>query len=262
MKFIKTCVQAICLTLVVAFLSNSAHAASVFEKVSDGYKKVTNPVSWSMDQKVSGFSVLNRFPIDPRTPSLKNKAEPFPYKVAIDYYSAVLNADKYRKSHKNTILNIMTFGNQESQRNLNVAYRMAVYVNQYHLFAYAHNRWYYLPVHMDAGSMLVYGVGYILNIPQRVLTKINAIWDADAMPYKAVGVGKRLLLMIDVVVSTLSQVIELVLAVIGTVVGTIVALICHPTNSLCSIVGMFYFAVPLLWSAIAGSLISLVGIFL
>lgn len=263
MTAIKMCFKAMCLTMVLALLSGSAHAASFFEEAGDWYNKFTNPISWLLDKQFRGGNILNQIPIDHRLPGVKNESERLNYHVSMDYYSAFVNIKDFADAHENFLLNILTFGNDESQRNLNIAYRLSLYVNQYHFFAYTRDSWYYLPVHMDAGSIFMYGVSYVINIPQRVLTKIDLIWDINDYSYGLIhySFGDKLIFMIDVVLSTLAQFIEFFFAVFGTMIGMVIAFICHPINSICSFVGIIYFAVPVLWSAIGGSLISLVSIF-
>lgn len=262
MTAIKMCFKSVCLTLVLAVLSSTAHAASFLEGAGDFYHKITNPVSLMVGKELKSGYVTKQVQIDPRVQGIKNKSKRLNYYVNVDFYTSYMNFDDYRSSHANGMLSMMTMGNDESQRNLNIAYRLSRHINQYHLFVYNGKDWAFLPVHMDAASMLLYGFSYLLNTPQRTLSKVNLIWNAGEKEYSRLTVGNKIAFMIDVVISLLSQVVEIFLALVGTVIGFVVAFICHPINSLCSIGGMFYFLLPVLWSAIAGSIVALFGIFI
>lgn len=291
MTAIKMCFKSMCLTLVLAVLSSSANAASFFEEAGDWYNKITNPVSWLADVALTDNGMLFTAYIDPYygykndkfypcalmdryqcleyanqyyedhfSSEEKSEAELLPYTVSMDYVTAALHKQNFDDAHNNPILNIMTFGNDESQRNLNIAYRMSLYVNQYHFFAYEGDDWVYLPSKLDAGAVLMYGISFAINTPQRIFTKLDAIWDKRAAPYEIRGFF-RFVMTIDWIISSVAQLLELFFAFFGTIAGVVIAFICHPINSLCSFVGMFYFAIPVLWSAVVGCIISIFGLF-
>lgn len=241
--------------------SSTSFASSFFEEVGDWYNKITNPISWMIDANINPTGILATIPIDPPLRAKdKFDAERLPYHVFRDYYAAFDDIKDYAGAHNNFLLNILTFGNDESQHNLNVAYRMGNSINQYHFFVYSRDDWFYLPAHLDAGAVLMYGVNYVVNIPQRALTKIDALWDGKVISYYDADFFMRLFLMLDIVISTFAQIFEIFFAFWGTIIGMVIALICHPLNSICSLFGILYFVVSMAWSAVGGAVISVFGI--
>ena len=74
-------------------------------------------------------------------------------------------ADEYKK-HRNKLFKIATFGNKESQRNLNTAYMGGRYFLPYSVFTYdiPDGNAYYWARHSDACSVLLYGYTMQMNL--------------------------------------------------------------------------------------------------
>lgn len=263
--------------LTISFCSTAN--ASFVEEVGDFYNKITNPISGFTEVSLLNNKVLLPIPVD--SPTLKTHKDVkryWTFHVSADLltfanifmesldevmmYGPNPDSLEYMSSHDNFLLSIFTLGNDESQRNLNIAHRMATYVNQYHFFVYdADGKFYYLPAHLDAASTFLYGASYVLNIPQRALNRLGVIWEDLSFLPREDRFFIRVLWMIEWIISTLAQFLEFWFAVFGTIIGCVIAFIMHPINSICSFLGLFYFAIPTAWNVVVGAVLAFFGIF-
>lgn len=160
-----------------------------------------------------------------------------------------------RKPHGNPVAVLMTLGNGRSRTSLNAAYRMGAYGLPYTVFFHHYHRdeSRFLFTRLDGPSMLVYGVSWLFNMPQKLVNQVAYIVESGTEP--------NFFYLIDVVLALFVAVVDLALAVVFTGIGFVGGFVLHPIQSLCSLVGMFYFFVPAFWTAIAELLLGVARIF-
>ncbi len=167
----------------------------------------------------------------------------------IHFYPSI--AYEYKR-HKNKLFKIATFGNKDSQRNLNAAYMGGRYFLPYSVFTYdvPRGNTYYWARHSDACSVLLYGYSWFINIPAKILNEIDSLFVLERLPNynpktdKAVDFSShKFACFLDIILNIASLVVEIPIAFANTVTGVLVAFIAHPWNSICSIFGLIYFGI-------------------
>lgn len=197
--------------------------------------------------------------------------------------------------HKNWLAKLLTFGNSSSLNRLNVAYRLGRVSNKFHFFTYTSDpdelakipvytklpdfikagRSEYLfpttgmPSHfandfisssgtslfafdLDAPSALLYGIMYVINIPGRTFSEMAAEIKID---YDYHGLCKAANVFLFVIPAIT---VEFVCCTFGTIANVAISFLCHPFDSICSILGFFYFLIygliASLWHLLVSSL--------
>lgn len=138
-------------------------------------------------------------------------------------------------THDNFLVKAVTFGNKESLRHPNTVYILGSNYIPYAVFVYGANDSFYLAKHLDAPSVLLYGYAWTINIPSRILEMLDGLTERER--------DYKFLLAIDVLFSILSAVVEAFFMFWNTILGFFIALLFHPWDSLCSILGAIYFAI-------------------
>lgn len=157
--------------------------------------------------------------------------------------------------HDNVIIKLLTFYNENSLENLNLAYRLGISQKQYSLYMFdAENKAVFLGSATDGPSMFLYSFTWLINIPQKIVSEALAII-FTSKNFKAFtgkhdgGLCVFVLLALDFLAGLVGYLLDLWLALGNAVVGGIIGLVFHPFDSLCSLLGMVYFGVFAIWSA-------------
>lgn len=243
----KSIIMSLLLFLYLIFNTSNANAFSLIKGTGAIYIKITNPVEWVTS-----------------TQRMWEEQHMTPQYLENDAISSVVLVSRightvsdrwkgkpYLFEHENFIFKLLTLGNANSRERLNAAYRMGCYNFPYALFCfdYRHDTWHLVATELDAPSMFVYGFAYIVNIPQKIINKSAYI--------ATKGTAPSLFTLLDVLVNTVSLLIEIPCAIIGTVTGIFVAFLAHPWDSICSILGMVYMLVFSIFTAILDLLVGL-----
>ena len=162
-------------------------------------------------------------------------------------------------AHDNIFIKILTFGNSRTLANLNAANIAGKEYMPYAIFAYNKSGSHYIASHLDAGSIVLYGVSWFMHIPAKLLDQIDAniYIESNKNPMKRDAVGRSIIFphLIDCCINLLSLVVEIPIAIVNTVIGSIIALIWHPIDSICSILGLIYMLIATfitsLWGIVA-----------
>lgn len=150
--------------------------------------------------------------------------------------------------HKNFLIKILTFYNKKSLENLNIAAKLGEEYFPYAIFLYnQRSNWFFLAKQLDAPSVLLYGYSWIINISQKILQQTDTIFK-----YRHKVVGVNYIQIIDDITNIASLFIEFPLSIFGTISGSIIGIICHPIDSITSILGMIYFIISTTLTAIFG----------
>lgn len=155
---------------------------------------------------------------------------------------------------RNFLVSLLTLGNDTSQRNLDAAYRMGAYGRTYSVLfhSYQEDSSTLVCALLDGPSMLLYGVSWLVNIPQKFVNQVAYYTRPDS------EVGWTPIL--DIVLAPLVLVLEGCFALLFTVVGFVLGCLLNPINSLASVGGMFWYLIPTLWTAVAGLVIGIMAI--
>lgn len=98
--------------------------------------------------------------------------------------------------------------------------------------------------------MLLYGFSWAINIPQRFVSKVPVILTVWERTPSEITVAKGLML-IDAVTSGITNcTFDLMFCFTNTLIGTVIAAVCHPLDFLCLLLGMIYFGICSIWTAI------------
>lgn len=145
---------------------------------------------------------------------------------------------------RNFILSLLTLGNDRSQRNLDIAYRMGAYGRPYSVLFHNYNQdgSRMLPVELDGPSILMYGVSWLVNIPQKLLHQIAYYTRPDS--------NLSIFAVLDILIAPLVILLEGCFCVVFTILGFVIGCILNPISSLTSIGGAVWYLVPILWTAI------------
>ncbi len=256
-NFINRIIKAVIITIVLLGVTPNQSYSFSFIDIGNTWLKITTPIcTFIMDGKpvLGGMSVKVK---SRQTYSLIGYHEQFlqAYKIAT---GSIL------EPHTNILSKIATLGNKESLQNLNSAYLGARYL-PYSVFTYSEDgKPFYWALRSDACSVLLYGYSWLINIPAKILEKIDfltTLRDRD----KTVSFSSCFLIFFEILFNACSLVIEIPIAIANTMVGTVIALVAHPLNSICSILGFFYFAtvstIVSLWDVIANCLSIISNIF-
>lgn len=230
----------IVLTLITIFLitfSQSSYA--FFKEIGVLYLYITNPV-----EAFTGHHLVEQQHI---LPQYRN-AE-FQGTVLITRSNHSIS-DRWRNKpfldapDDNIIINLLTFGNDSSKESLDAAFRLGSYVSPYAIFSYKYNgsSSKMICTYFDGPSMVLYGIAWAINLPQRYINKIAYICETGTEP--------SIFCLIDVPINFISLVVEVPLAIAGTTIGTIIATILNPIDSLCSFLGFFYYLIKAICIAI------------
>ncbi len=231
MNFIVKPVAVLFFCLSLSFLSPNKSFSSNL------YADVTNPVSW----------LVLSFSGGDRTSDMVS--------CSVGQYAAALviaEGDAPERAvladQSNFILELLSFGNEKSIKNLGIASGLGEHFFQYYIFASTvkRNENDYLPLELDAFSVLVYGYSWFVNIPAKIFTQVGVISELT----KHEGMFVSLISYIDPIVNILSLAIEVPLALFNTIIGFVLAFIFHPIDSLCSMLPAFYFLIKTTLTAI------------
>lgn len=155
---------------------------------------------------------------------------------------------------QNPVLSLLTLGNRTSQRNLDAAYRMGAYGRPYSVLFHSYNKdnSVLVCVKMDGPSMLVYGVSWLINIPQKFLNQVAYY----TRPNSEVGWTP----VIDIALAPLVLAFEFCFGVVFTAVGVVLGCLTHPIDSVTSLGGMLWYIIPLVLTALWGIVVGIIGI--
>lgn len=230
--------------LIVCLLTPSQAFSSGLHTISSCWIKLTTPISsfYYKSEPTLGmpFVIFNK----------KNKAVVTCGVVGSLHHFPSL-VDEFTP-HNNLLFKISTLGNKESQQNLTEAYVGGRYFLPYSVFTYDifFNDSYYWARHSDACSVLLYGYSWLINIPAKILNEIDALLSIDRTKKYGSGDAQIVALskhkfgcFIDIIINICSLVVEIPIAIANTVVGAAIAFVCHPLNSICSILGFIYFGI-------------------
>lgn len=152
----------------------------------------------------------------------------------------------------NWLAKLVTFGSEKALHDLNVAYYLGNNFIPYSMFTYTEGNSYYLPYHLDAASVLLYGYSWLINLPAKYFDLLDTYIDNlgnDKSDHSGIA---KFVATFDIIVCILSLFVEFPLAVFNTIAGFFVGLFCHPLISICAIPGMFYFGILTTISALFG----------
>jgi hypothetical protein len=149
----------------------------------------------------------------------------------------------------NWILSIITLGRDRSQQSLDLAYRLGAYGRPYSILFYSStdDKSIFLPTVLDGPSMLLYGLSWCVNIPQKFVNDL-AYTLHEACTKDG---GGSFWCLIDVALTIISYIIDFFLAIIFTIIGVVVGCIASPFSSITSLFGMMYYLIPTLWTAVS-----------
>lgn len=237
-NILQTIVLIVCLLTPSQVLSFSFNSA-----LASGWIKLTTPIS----SFFCGAKITEGMPFV--ITNENSKIATFGIIGSIHALPAIV--DNY-SIHDNYPFQIITFFNNESQRNLNSAYVGGRYFLPYSVFTYEiiSGDWYYWARHSDAFSVLLYGYSWLINIPAKILNEIDSLIAIDKSKNYGFGTSEiaslsshRLACFIDIIINSCSLVFEIPIAIANTIVGTVIALFTHPVDSICSIMGFIYFVI-------------------
>lgn len=250
--------------------------ASSMLSVSQLWLKITNPVSafvYKDDMNiimplVSKPSQVGEFHYGPIGPKHHNNITY--YKLCKDNDldpQRVLELSQYNPNafvgiwlktfyHNNMFIGMSSFRNFRSVENINTAHILGENHINYVAFIYdagnngklANDKWFYYARHSDAPSILLYTYSYLINIPAKIIQQLNAISyigtkNGHEAPFSWAVLG-------DIIINIVDLLFEVALALVNFIPAFIIALVCHPIDSLCSILPMVYMGIVTTFNAV------------
>lgn len=162
----------------------------------------------------------------------------------------------FYEGHNNWLSRIATLGNRSSLENLNLAYRMAKFQRNYSLYLFdSRGKAEFMATATDGPTVVMYSLSWIINIPQKIARHLaTIIFDFDTLAKNleletSSSFMIFIMVVIDFLVSLLGYFCDFWLALGNIFVGGILGCLFHPVDSICSLTGLVYFAVPTVWSA-------------
>jgi len=148
----------------------------------------------------------------------------------------------------NWILSIITLGRNRSQQSLDLAYQLGAYGRPYSILFYSStdDKSTFLPTVLDGPSMLLYGVSWLVNIPQKFVNDLAYVLHES---WKKNG-DCSYWVLIDVVLTIVAYIIDICLGIVFTIIGVVVGCITCPLSSITSLLGMVWYLIPTLWTAV------------
>ncbi len=214
-------------------------SASMMSNISAFYTHLTNPAAWFFDSP----AFIPKFPFAASGVQVKASQEfSLPFKTLSN----------------NFLLTLISFGNEKSINNLNLAKGLGTTAFQYYVIGHpSQNHWEYMASNMDAPSVLLYGYTWFINIPAKIFAQIGAISaGTDEFYYSGVEI-----FYIDTVFNIISLVIEIPVAMVNTCIGAVIAFIFHPIDSICGILPAIYFFIYSTLAAIWELIVQFFGMF-
>jgi hypothetical protein len=90
-------------------------------------------------------------------------------------------------------------------------------------------------------------------MPQKIVNQAAYTIESGSEP--------NLFYLVDVILAIFVGIIDFGFGVIFTMIGVVLGFILHPINSLCSILGMVYFFIPAVWTAVVELLFGVIRLF-